>query len=648
MSDPRAASERRFRFFFATSAAVLLVCLLRAAHLSLVQADWLSRKALQQHSQRTVAPPERGPIVARDGTLLAVTVEAGDVYVRPREFNAQHAAVLASVLGVPTQTVLSRTASQKPFVWIARQATREQVQRIRNLQLPGVGVEDTRRRVYPFGTLAGQVLGTVGVDLQGLAGAERAYDRYLRSLGDVGRIERDGRGSRLRRDLAQMQPSRGPLQVELTIDATLQRLAEDKLREVVQRTRGDHGLVIILDPHTGEVLALAQYPFFDPNEVGAAATERARIRAITDPFEPGSTFKALIAAAAIEDGVVKPEEKLYCERGRYRVGKHVVRDHKPYGWLTFADVIRHSSNICTAKVGERLGAERLYTALERFGLHRSTGIDLPGEKVYGLRPWSAWARIHLVTTSFGQGVAVTPIQLASAYAALANGGKWVRPHVVRRVTRPDGTVVFENRPVPVDRVISQSTASIVTQLLEGVVENGTGTKAQVRGVRVAGKTGTAQKVEPGTGRYSPRARIASFVGSFPADAPRYLVLVVVDTPRTATYGGLVAAPVFHEIAESVVDRLGLRIATAPPIPPPVVAPSSPVLQTASWSLQDGVLSGMPSFIGLSLREALHQARVAGWEVEAEGWGFVVDQDPLPGASAAPRRKLRLRLAPPTG
>ncbi|GIW45511.1 MAG: penicillin-binding protein [Candidatus Binatia bacterium] len=640
-------SEARLRLLRTLLILMLAAAFVRASYLALWQGEFLERRALQQHLQRVAAPTERGPIVDRNGQLLALTLAAGDVYLRPRQFDPRFAPLLARLLDVSVEMVRQRAASSSPFVWLKRNVPGDKADQLAVLGIPGVGVQPTRRRDYPLGTTAGQVLGSVGVDMQGLTGVEAAYDRFLRYEPGAEAVERDGRGQRLRRGGAYRDPFPGGARVELTLDADLQRATEASLREAVERSRALQGLAIVLDPQTGEVLALAHYPFFDPRERGEAASEKARIRAITDVFEPGSTFKAFVIAAGLQHGVIRSDERLYCEGGRYRVGNRVVRDHEAYGWLSVADVIRHSSNICTAKIGERLGAERLYQALRDFGLHDITGIDLPGEHAFGLRPWEKWARIHLVTTSFGQGVAITPIQLVAAYAALANGGKLLRPHIVRRVVAPDGTVLLERRPEVVASPISPAVAAAVSTLLEGVVNSGTGTRARVEGIRVAGKTGTAQKVEPGTGRYSPRDRIASFIGYLPAEAPRFVILVVIDTPRTATYGGLVAAPVFHEIGEFTADRFGLRMAAAPPLPPPAMASSAPSLQQVSWAGEEALL-GMPSFLGLSLREAIRQARRAGWDVAVEGWGYVVDQDPPPGALAAPQRRLRLKLAPPAG
>ncbi len=626
--------------------AVLLGAVVRLVYLKVRYGTELEHYALRQRLSSVQAPRERGPIVDRQGRILAATVEGAQVYLRPALFPIEHSEQVARVLEIPVETVRQKAQAPAPFVWLKRDATMEQARALQDLGVTGVGFERTRLRVYPRKALAGQVLGSTGVDLQPLGGVEASYDQYLRGRVPTWRVERDAHGQILPDQVERGDSDLYGARVELTIDADFQRAAETALAEAVSATRALQGLAIVLDPHSGEILALAHNPPFDPSEREEARNERARLRAITDPFEPGSTLKSFIAAVGLEAGVVGINERLYCEGGRYRVGNRVVRDHDPYGWLSFPDVLRHSSNICTAKIGERLGSERVHAALVSFGFGRRTGVDLPGEHAYPLRPWQRWARIHLVTTSFGQGVAVTPMQLVTAYAALANGGRLLRPYIVRRVVAADGRVLLENRPQQVAQPISPETAGAIGEILAGVVEDGTGTRARLQGIRVAGKTGTAQKVEVGSGRYSPRDRIASFVGYFPVQDPRFVILVIVDTPRTATYGGLVAAPVFRQIGEFVADRVGLRTAVAPfSVPSSELTRSHPSLQLASWAGEGG-LNGMPSFLGLSLREAVLQAQRAGWAVEVEGTGYVVWQDPPPGALRAPGKRLRLRLAPP--
>ena len=313
---------------------------------------------------------------------------------------------------------------------------------------------------------------------------------------------------------------------------------------------------MVVDPETGEVLALANYPTFDPNKRSdwgnPKQKQRIRNRTLSDPYEPGSTFKAILAASALEEGIVKPTERVFCENGDWKVGKWTIHDSHPHGWLSFAEVIQYSSNIGAAKVGDHLGRERYYAWLKKFGFGQRTGIELPDESPGILRDGKSWARIDLATHSFGQGISVTPLQMVAAYAAIANGGRLMRPYVVRRITEPDGDVVLEHQPQVVRQVLSERAAKTTTDLLRRVVEEkgGTGGRARLDEFTVAGKTGTAQKVDPRTRAYSSK-RIGSFVGFVPADHPRAVILVLIDEPATSSYGGVVAAPVFRNIAESV-------------------------------------------------------------------------------------------------
>jgi cell division protein FtsI (penicillin-binding protein 3) len=632
----------------------ILLLVVRAVDLAVLRGPALSRLAAIQHRQRVELVPHRGPIVDAGGEALALTVDVPSVFVRPREFAGQeaHIPALAAALGLSASTVRARLAHPSPFVWLRRQALPRQAEAVEHLALRGVGTVAEGRRFYPHNSLAAHVLGFVGVDSQGLEGIERRLDHVIRGEPYYLRVERDARGREIYAAGLQTPPPQGS-RVELTLDAAIQTVAERELERGVTAARAAGGAVVVLDPGTGAVLALANYPTFNPNQPllgrdGGDARrwrDRVRDRAVTDPYEPGSTFKAILASAAIEEGVTSPGEMFDCERGHYAVGKWTIHDAHPHGWLSFAEVIQYSSNIGAAKVGERLGRDRYFHYLRAFGFGQRTGIELAGETAGILRDVTTWARIDLATQSFGHGISVTPLQMAVAFAAIANGGELMRPFLVRRIVTPSGQVALENGPTIVRRVVSQRTATVVTELLRRAVEEkgGTGTRARIEGYQVAGKTGTAQKVNPHGRGYSSK-RIGSFVGFVPADRPRLVILVMIDEPKGISYGGVVAAPVFRAIGAAGLERLG-------------VMPALPVVETAAADVPsvgpkpaavpraEDHPDGTPSLIGLSLREALTRAHATGWDVRVTGSGYVVEQAPAPGAPLANDRRLALRLVP---
>ncbi|MGE0520527.1 MAG: penicillin-binding transpeptidase domain-containing protein [Candidatus Binatia bacterium] len=633
--------RQRIVFVAALFAAVFGGLALRAVYLTLIHGETLKQRADRQHRRAIPIAALRGEIVDRYGEPLALSRESAAVYLRPREFRAQPEAVqaVARLLELPQHVVLQHAAARKPFVWLQRQVPLERWTAVEDLQLAGIGSEPARQRVYPHGALAGQVLGFAGVDGHGLEGVERALDAELQGGVEAMVVARDARGrSFVINENSAAQPRAGA-HVELTIDAALQRVAEEALEKAVQDFGARAGTVVALDPHTGEVLAMANVPRFDPNRFASATADQYRNRAITDLYEPGSTFKAILAAAAMAENVVRPDERISCENGRYGVGKRTIRDAHPHGVLSFADVIAQSSNIGCAKIAERLGRERFGHVIDAFGFGRLTGIDLPGEAPGMVRPNQRWGRIHLVTTAFGQGIAVTPLQLANAFATIANGGRVMRPYTVKRVTGADGMLRYAARPTVERQVLSPETAAAVTELLVGVTERGTGKQARIEGFAVAGKTGTAQKVDTHTGRYHPRDRMSSFVGFVPADDPALVVLVVVDSPRKATYGGVVAAPVFRAVAEYGLGRRGVLAQAAPPAdgqqtPPAALADSASAIEEDDPFETLAAPGGVPSFLGLPMREALVRAHAEGWNVRLEGSGYVTRQLPMPGAVAA--------------
>ena len=632
-------------------AGLLALIVLRAVDLTVLRGPELARLAAMQHRARIELTPHRGPIVDRNGEALALSLDVPSVYVRPREFGRQdaHLAALAAALHLPLGAVRSKTASEERFVWLKRQVPPREAEAVERLGLKGVYTVQEGRRFYPHNSLAAHLLGLVGVDSQGLEGLERRLDPVIRGEPRDIEADRDGRRQVIFTSGVPAPPAQGS-RVELTIDAGIQDVTERELAAGVAAAKAAGGAAVVLDPSTGEVLALANVPTFDPNQPGRrrdhAWRDRVRDRAITDPYEPGSTFKAILAAAAVEESVVRPTDSFFCENGRYQIGKWRIHDSHRHGWLSFAEVIQYSSNIGATKVADRLGAARYYRYLRAFGFGARTGIELPGETPGIVRPLESWARIDLATHSFGQGVSVTPLQMAVAFAAIANGGTLVRPFLVRRVLSPEGEVVLENRPVVVRRVVSARTAETVTALLRRVVEEkgGTGEKARLDDFPVAGKTGTAQKVNPQTGTYSSK-RIGSFVGFAPADHPRIVILVLIDEPGVSSYGGVVAAPVFRAIAGTVLERLGVE-SPAPPLRMAAPAPrATKPAPSRSARAAAPVAPSTPSFLGLSRREALARAYAAGWDVQVTGVGYVSAQFPPPGAPLAPERRLALRLVP---
>ncbi|MFN8544751.1 MAG: penicillin-binding transpeptidase domain-containing protein [Candidatus Binatia bacterium] len=641
--------EPRMRMVAVVFAVVFALLLARAVDLTVMRGPELARVASRQHRTKIALTPRRGEIVDRAGEKLALSVDVPSIFVRPRDFVGQEAQVpaLAQALGMPVKTIRARVARRQPFVWLKRLAVPRQAEAVEQLGLKGVGTAYEGRRFYPYGALAAHVLGFVGVDSQGLGGVERRFDRVIQGEREYLEADRDAHGrSILAGGVAAGRPEGNRL--ELTLDLGIQTIAERELAQGVADARAAGGAAVVLDPWTGEVLALANAPTFNPNAagdlVGDKARDRVRNRALTDPYEPGSTFKALLAAAALEEKVTSPSEMVFCENGRFPVGRWTIHDSHPHGWLSFAQVIQYSSNIGATKIGERLGRERWYAYLRRFGFGARTGVELPGETAGILRPVEGWARIDLATHSFGQGVSVTPLQMVAAVGAIANGGVLMKPFVVRRAVSPSGTVLFEHEPSTLRRVVSPETAHVTTDLLRRVVEEegGTGAKARLDDFPVAGKTGTAQKVDS-HGGYSSK-RIGSFVGFVPADRPRLVILVLIDEPSTSSYGGIVAAPVFRRIALGALHELGVQPAAPPtsqvlPVATPISAapepPPEPVL----------ALGVTPSFLGLSLREARARAQAQGWDVRTTGSGYVTGQQPPPGAPRPDDIRLALTLEP---
>ena len=567
----RAESSRRLFGVYAGFLALLGLLWLRCVWLQVIQSPELSRRANAQHWMLRAVPAPRGTVYDREGRILAMSVRVPSVFGNPRQVKAKAKARLASEMSLllkqPQPLLARRLARQKGFVWLARHVDPELLPRLATLRSEGIGVVEEEQRVYPHGRFASHLLGHVDIDQQGLEGLELELDEELQGRAGTFATLRDAKGDALIGPwTVQRDPTPGS-SVVLTVDSVVQGIAEDALSFGVEKFHAKGGSLIVMDPATGAILAMATRPTFDPQAPGRAKTEARRNRAITDLAEPGSVFKVVTASALLEEHRVRPEEQFFCENGAYpTIGHHVLHDHRPHGWLSFHDVIALSSNIGTAKAASRLKPEELYRYIRAFGFGRKTGIELPGEVSGIVPPPARWSRLSPFIIPIGQEVAVTPIQLAGMMSVIANGGSKVHPYLIERIEAPAGRVVRAHRAAPAERVLNPDTVTALHSMLSSVVDTGTGQLAKIPGLTVAGKTGTAQKLEP-NGRYSHSRFVASFVGYGPVPDPsvpasagaKFVVVVTIDEPHPLYFGGVVAAPVFRRVVESLASYWGLTV-----------------------------------------------------------------------------------------
>ncbi|CUQ65278.1 peptidoglycan D,D-transpeptidase FtsI family protein [Candidatus Nitrospira inopinata] len=537
------------------------VVLSRLVTLQVLQAAELTAKADRQHQTTVSVEGVRGAIVDRHGKVLAMNLEVPSVYGVPTVLDspARTARELAPLLHVRSEDLERKLRQPRGFVWLARKVDpdrRHLVERVSSME--GVGVKMEGRRFYPKGPLLSHVLGFAGMDGEGLEGIERRYEKELRGEKRAIVLQKDARGRAVFPKGLSEEPAPAPgHQLVLTIDEVIQYIVEKELEEAVARSRAKSGTAIVLDPGSGALLALAVSPRFNPNAIAGLEPDRWRNRAVADAYEPGSTMKAILAAAAIEEGVMTPTTLVYGEQGRLAVSNTVIHDHEKLGWMSFAQVVQKSSNVGAAKVGMALGEERLYRYFRAFGFGERTEIDLPGETAGLLKNPKEWGKRTAASVSMGQEIGVTPIQMVSAMAAIANGGILMKPYVVSEIRDAHGLVIKRVLPSAKRRVISPETARTVTSILEGVVTDGTGGKAAIEGFRVAGKTGTAQKIDRRTRTYSTTKFVSSFAGYVPAENPKLAMIVVIDEPNGEAWGGTVAAPVFRRVGEQVLKYWGI-------------------------------------------------------------------------------------------
>ncbi len=632
-----------------------------AWHLGVERSEQLLDLAEEQYERRISLPARRGMITDRHGEELAVEVEVDSVYADARQIEdpAGAAARLARYLGTDEKKLSRRLASKKHFVWLERRVTPDAAAGIAQLEIPGVRLLKESKRYYPNRLLASHVLGFAGIDAVGLEGVELNYDDQLRGRREAVTGLRDGRGHVVFADSVFGPEGVVGNTVELTIDKTLQYIAEQELAATVRTYNARAGQVVIMDPHTGELLALANWPSYNPNVLSRSDPETRRNRAVLDVFEPGSTFKIFTLAAALNSGAVRPDDLIFCERGRWEIGdtkKVPIHDDHRDGWLTPAQCLKRSSNICFAKIAIDMGKKRLYHYLRRFGFGESTRVDLPFEARGVLHHYKKWYDIDAATISFGQGVGVTGIQMTAALSAVANGGVLMKPMLVRRIVGPDKETLRTFASTKKRRVISRYTARLVGDIMTSVTEEGgTGFQGALDGFLVAGKTGTAQKSVGKTG-YQDDKWVASFFGFVPADGPRLAISVVIDEPLINHYGGTVAAPALRRIADQSLRYLGVsRKNVVRRRPPERAAPealaSEPADGEAALRAPRAMEPGQiptPDLKGMTMKQALDALSLARLRPVIRGTGFALDQLPAAFEPVEPGAFVQVNFRPLEG
>ena len=563
---PKSSSFRnrvKVRLIFVSSLLLLFAVSLiaRLANLQITQHKTLLAKSEKQpHHGNLKTYFGRGTIFDRNGNELATNLVVESVFVVPQEVRDRKytSKVLASALGQNYDRVYKEVSSNKQFAWIKRKASTDEIIHLKKAALSGVRFRSEQKRFYPKRELAANVIGFVGTDDYGLAGIEQTYQGKLKGMVYSQPIEQDGRGRNIQNLGSLSRSNLGNYDLMLTLDEVIQFTAEYHLTKQVERYKADSGMAVVMNPNSGEIYAMANVPQFNPNNYNKFTPETRKNNTVVSSYEPGSIFKPIVAAAALDNGIAQPHDKFFCENGSFKIGgKNIgeASNHK-YGSLSMQEIIAKSSNIGAIKIAQKLGKDSFYEYIQKFGFGEKTNIRLPGVSSGLLGKRKNWNERSLASISFGQEIAVTPLQMVVALSAIANGGTLMEPHIAKALMR-DGKIIKEIKPKKIRRVISEKTSRQMMEILKFVVENGTGKKAAIDGFEVAGKTGTAQKYIAETQSYSKTEFISSFIGYAPADNPRLAILVMIDNPKGRHWGGVVAAPVFVKIVEKSLRHLNV-------------------------------------------------------------------------------------------
>ena len=634
-------------------------------------ADFRARAERQQQRVLQISP-QRGPIYDRNGNELAVSIEVESLYAVPSEIEdrRQTAAFLSEILDVPTPSLESRLDTERSFIWIERKITAREAARVKALKVKGLYFQRESQRFYPKRELAAHVLGFVRLDGEGGSGIEYRFDDVIGGTPGKVVVMTDARGRSFHR---LEQPPTSGAGLRTTIDQNIQHIVENELIRTVRETKAAGMSIIVMDPSNGEVLAMANYPQFNPNEYGAYPPRSWSNRAISHVYEPGSTFKVVTAAAVLDENLTSLDEIIDCQMGSIVLFGHRIRDHKPFGELSVREILQHSSDVGIIKLGLRLGDARFADYIARMGFGKISGIDLPGEERGLTKPASRWSRVSVGAISMGQEIGTTPLQIVNLMSAVANGGILYRPFVVKSVEDRDGKILRETHPSG-RRVMFHETALLLQDALEAVVKDGTARSAQIPGFTAAGKTGTAQKFDPETGTYSLTKHVASFAGYAPASYPVVSAMVVIDEPEGDDGGGKVAAPVFKRVVEQIL-RYRSIVPDAPSTVPRFTeegdepqAPPSPRRRVEdaivnAWEVVDTSLPEslgfpspssleehalvqlpVPNFHGKSLRQVTDDCLRLGLRLRSGGSGVAVEQVPPPGSLVQPGTRVQVRFS----
>lgn len=606
-------SRRRLLFCVSAFCAFFLVIAYRAFDLQVLNTEKAFEQARKQQTGYFAFKSKRGGIFDSNGSMIASSRLSRSSYLTPGAIEDPEgfSRAVADASGLDYEFVLSRALMKdRSFVWLKRKMSPEAAGRLEKAAPAGLSFIDEQKRVYPQGRLLGPVVGFTDTDLRGIEGLEYSLDGYLAGRNVKVRVRRDGRGGSMLFHAPDIGRETSGADVFLTIDSNFQHIVEEELARGVEMSRAESAAAVLMDPHTGRILAMASYPFFDPNRFTDYSQTGKRNLPVWSAFEPGSIIKPFLVAAAMEEGLADAGTVFDCENGKRRIGRTVIRDTSPHGELTVADTIVFSSNICASKIAELMGARLYHRYLRGFGFGSKSGTLIPGEHRGMVPSPNRWGRLGLATIAFGQGISVNALQMAAAVSAIANGGFLMAPHIVDRVEDPAGNLLLKKTPKVRRRVVSYEVARSVADMMRRAVERGTGSRAAVRGYGVAGKTGTAQVAAPAGGGYIEGLYTASFLGFAPADSPRMALAVVVNRPGTFQYGSRAAAPVFGAIAKRVLGTLEMRT----------------------------VAALMPDLRGRSVRDVARWAEETGVDLRISGHGFAARQEPAPGSPVGEGRR----------